>query len=117
MSDLKVTGKVQKVYPVNQISDSFKKRDLIIVTDENYPQTLKLEFVQDAVNKIDDEMIGKDVTCHFNLRGREFKNKEGKMVYFVSLNCWRIVVGNATASVTTASEIPADDSDDSELPF
>ena len=106
MSELKVTGKVKKVYPTQQISDSFKKRELIIETDETYTQVLKLEFVQAAVDKIDDSLLGQDVTCFFNLRGREFQGKDGNMMYFVSLNCWKI-----------EKEGTDDSDDDGTLPF
>ena len=113
---LKVTGKVKKVYPTNQISESFKKRDLIIETDENYPQIIKLEFTQNAVDKVDGLKAGQEVTAFYNLRGREFKGKDGNMMYFVSLNCWRIEKG-AVFAPEPISTIPADDSSADQLPF
>jgi hypothetical protein len=117
MSELTLTGRLHKIFDTNQISDSFKKRDFVIETEDQYPQMVKFELTQNTCDKINDFKVGDEITAHFNVRGREWTNKNNEVVYFVSLNAWRIEkVGNAPASVSTASEIPADDSD-SDLPF
>ena len=44
---MEVQGKIKLVGNVQEITDSFRKRELVIVTQEQYPQTLCVEFVQD----------------------------------------------------------------------
>ena len=44
---MEVTGKVKVVGDVQQVSPTFKKRELVVTTDEQYPQSIMIEFVQD----------------------------------------------------------------------
>lgn len=87
---MEVQGKIKLVGDIQEITDSFRKRELIIVTQEQYPQTLCIEFVQDKMGLLDDFQEGKEVKIGINLRGREWKNPEGKTKYFTSLQGWRI---------------------------
>jgi hypothetical protein len=48
MSELKLEGKLIKIFETNQISEKFKKREFVIETDEQYPQTVKFQLVQDS---------------------------------------------------------------------
>ena len=87
---MEVQGKIKLVGDIQEITDSFRKRELIIVTQEQYPQTLCIEFVQDKMSLLDDFQEGEEVKIGINLRGREWKNPEGKIKYFTSLQGWRI---------------------------
>ena len=40
---MEVTGKVKVVNPEQQVSASFKKRELVVTTDEQYPQHILIE--------------------------------------------------------------------------
>jgi hypothetical protein len=44
---MEVTGKVKVVNPEQQVSASFKKRELVVTTEEQYPQHIMIEFTQD----------------------------------------------------------------------
>ena len=122
MAELSLTGKVYKIFETTKISDSFEKRDFVIETEDQYPQKVKFELTQNNCSKIDDLKEGEMVTVHFNIRGREWNNtQKGEMVYFVSLNAWRIEKEQTTdtavpfpsADTVTADTDPAAD----DLPF
>ena len=51
---MEVQGKIKLVGNVLEITDSFRKRELVIVTQEQYPQTLCVEFVQDKTVLLND---------------------------------------------------------------
>ena len=87
---MEVQGKIKLVGDIQEITDSFSKRELVITTMEQYPQTLCVEFVQDKMSLLDNVQEGQDVKIGINLRGREWKNPEGKIKYFTSLQGWRI---------------------------
>ena len=87
---MEVQGKIKLVGDIQEITDSFRKRELIIVTQEQYPQTLCIEFVQDKMSLLDDFQEAEEVKIGINIRGREWKNPEGKTKYFTSLQGWRI---------------------------
>ena len=87
---MEVQGKIKLVGNVQEITDSFKKREIIIVTQEQYPQTLCIDFVQEKTDLLNDFQEGQEVKIGINLRGREWKNPEGIIKYFTSLQGWRI---------------------------
>ncbi len=87
---MEVQGKIKLVGNVQEITDSFRKRELIVVTQEQYPQTLCVEFVQDKIDLLNDFHEGQEVKIGINLRGREWKNPEGIIKYFTSLQGWRV---------------------------
>ena len=117
MSELKLTGRLHKIFPTNQVSDSFKKRDFVIETEDQYPQMVKFELSQNSCDKISSYKEGDVITTYFNVRGREWTNKNNEVVYFVSLNAWRIELDGNTVAAPVTSEITAVDSSADELPF
>ena len=90
---MEVQGKIKLVGNLQEITDSFRKRELVIVTQEQYPQTLCVEFVQDKTDLLNGFQQGQDVKIGINLRGREWE-KPGtnpkEIKYFTSLQGWRI---------------------------
>lgn len=77
---------IDKIGSIEHITDSFRKRNLIIKTDsDKYPQTIVFEFVQDKVDLLDGFSVGDKVNVNFNLRGREWNEK-----VFNSLQAWSI---------------------------
>jgi hypothetical protein len=103
------------IYPEQQITESFKKRDVIIHTADNpeYPQYIKFELLQDKVNMIDGFQNGQIVNVHYNLRGREKTMNDGEVRYFNSLIPWKIELADNSAADTVsqpaapASQAPA----------
>lgn len=89
--DLQVVGTIVEVG--DEITKgSFVKRDLIVKTDGQYPQTYCVEFPKEKGELLDFRKAGDRVTCHVNLRGRSWDNNQGETKYFLSLQCWKIEV-------------------------
>ena len=89
--ELIVKGRIEKVFETQQVTDSFKKREFILLMDENnYPQKVKFEMIQDKVNHLDNKE-GKEVTVKFNLKGREY-TKYGRTMYFNTLQAWAVFI-------------------------
>ena len=86
--DLK--GRVVKIFPKNQVTESFAKRDFVIETQDKYPQTVLMTCKQDRCSELDSIAVGDEVNCHINIDGREWTNPQGEVKYFVSINCWKI---------------------------
>ena len=87
---MEVTGKVKVVNDTQEVSASFKKRELVVTTDEQYPQHILIEFAQDKCSLLDNIQINEDVTVHINLRGREWVNPQGETKYFNHIHGWKI---------------------------
>lgn len=87
---MEVTGKIKVVNPEQQVSASFKKRELVVTTEEQYPQHIMIEFTQDKCDLLNNYSIGEPVKVSINLRGREWVNPQGETRYFNSIQGWRI---------------------------
>tara|TARA_B100000927_G_C16397175_1_gene441830 strand:- start:537 stop:914 length:378 start_codon:yes stop_codon:yes gene_type:complete len=125
---MEIQGSIKLIGNVQEISPTFKKRELVVTTDEQYPQTISVEFVQDKTDLLSKFEIGQNVKVSINLRGREWENPQTKEIkYFNSIQGWRIeLLGNSNSDddlppldnlspFEPASETNDEDLDD--LPF
>ena len=88
---MEVQGSIKVIGEVQEISATFKKRELVLTTDEQYPQTLSIEFIQDKTDLLNSFDVGQNVKVNINLRGREWENPQTKEIkYFNSIQGWRI---------------------------
>jgi hypothetical protein len=95
---MEVTGRIKKIEPTKEFGSSgFKKRELVITTEEQYPQHILIEFVQEKCALLDALQEGQNVKVAINLRGREWINPQGEAKYFNSLNGWKIDLIQANA--------------------
>lgn len=99
---MEVSGKVKVVGGEQQVSPTFKKRELVVTTDEQYPQSIMIEFVQDKCDLLNNVTVGEDVKVSINLGGREWVNPQGETKYFNSIKGWRIEKNQAAAPVAQA---------------
>ncbi len=123
---MEIKGKVHFVSDVINVTETFRKRELVIEFAENpqYPEFVKFEAIQDRVSLMDDVKLGQDVEVFFNLKGREWTNKQGEKQYFNTLQVWKVnALGAAEAGSpsTPAYAPPVDISstpgEDDDLPF
>ena len=121
---MEVIGKIKLISDTQTFgTGGFKKRELVVTTDEQYPQMIMVEFVQDKCDLLNSYSVGQDVKVSINLRGREWINPEGVAKYFNSIQGWRIEGMQASAPQNlppTNKFQPADNINSSEpddLPF
>ena len=121
---MEIKGKVHEISPVMNVTDTFKKRELIIEYAENpqYPEYIKFEALQDKTSLFDALKVGDQAEVFFNLRGRPWTDRNGKTSYFNTLVAWRVnVLSGAQAQASQPEYAPAVDvsasADDDDLPF
>lgn len=112
-----ITGKLIKRGEVEQVTDSFTRREFVIeVQDGQYPQFVKFQCVQDRTAIVSGFKKDDQIKVHFDLRGREWNGK-----YFTNLNAWRVeaTTGPPPAPEPTTKPEPANTGtvEDDELPF
>ena len=91
ISNVEVLGKIKLLGEIKTYGDNgFRKREVVITTQEQYPQHLLIEFIQDRCELLDSFNVGENVKISINLRGREWENPEGEIKYFNSIHGWRI---------------------------
>ena len=123
---MEIVGKIKAKFEEQIITASFKKREFVITTNEQYPQDILMEFTQDKCDLLNKYQIGQEVKVSINIRGREWINPEGVARYFNTIQAWRIEnMANAAAQAPQgydnfAPAPPVDtfsNGDDDDLPF
>ncbi len=106
---MEILGRVKVINPEQQVSATFKKRELVVTTDEQYPQHIMIEFTQDKTTLLDAYTPGEQVKVSINLRGREWVNPQGETKYFNSIQGWRIEKLQSEAPQANVPPMPAAD--------
>jgi len=88
---MEVSGKIKWIDETKTYGNNgFRKREVVITTEEQYPQQILIEFIQDKCELLNTCQVGQNVKIGINLRGREWTNPEGETKYFNSIQGWRI---------------------------
>ena len=96
---MEVSGKIKWLDETKTYgSNGFRKREVVITTEEQYPQHILVEFVQDKCDLLNSFNVGQPVKIGINIRGREWVSPEGVTKYFNTIQGWRI-------QTTTSEEI------------
>ncbi len=88
------TGKLVKKMEIESKKAGFQTREFVIVTQEQYPQYIKFQLVQDRCSVIDRFNENDEVTVFFDLRGREWQGK-----YFTNLQAWKVEASQSTGAL------------------
>ena len=132
---MEIIGTIKKINSAVQITPTFTKSEMVITTDEMYPQTILVEFAQSRAALVDAFSGGQYVKVSVNLRGREWQDpKTGEIRYFTSVGGWKIeasapgqaavaaapanpFAASATAVAPAAPAAPAMNDAEDDLPF
>ena len=126
---MELQGTVKKVFETQTFASGFQKREMILLTQEQYPQPISIEFLSDKINLLDNLREGDNVKIGINIRGREWTNPQGEVKYFNSITGWRIEKATEGSSqeptqaapaaqpVAASNENPFADEEDDDLPF
>ena len=125
---MELQGKIKMIDETKTYGNNgFRKRELVITTEEQYPQHILIEFVQDKTDLLNNYKVGQDVKISFNVKGREWVNPQGETKYFNSIQGWRVenvsqAAGNGDMPPMPPAEAfePANDFNEEEhddLPF
>lgn len=121
---MEIKGKIHEIGEIQHVTDSFRKRDMIIAYSENpqFVEYIKFEANQDRVSIFENLRIGQLVSVDFNLRGRPWTNKDGQTSYFNTLIAWRVTpLTNDQSSQAPRAQIPPpvdiSQGEDEDLPF
>lgn len=112
---MEVQGKIKIQTQTETFGNDFTKCNLVLETEEQYPQVLAIEFVKDKIELLNNFKVGDSVKVSINLRGREWTNPQGEIKYFSSLQGWRIEKSDTPAEATVEQITAPANNDD--LPF
>src|SRR5699024_12434649 len=76
---MEVQGRIKEIFETKEYgSNGFRKRQLVLTTEEQYPQPLAIDFVQDKTSMLDKFQKGQLVKVNIDLRGREWVSPQGE---------------------------------------
>ena len=87
---MEVQGKIKVLGETETFGTDFTKRQLVVTTDEQYPQLISVDFLKDKCDLLNTYKVGDSVKVSINLGGREWINPQGVAKYFNSITGWRI---------------------------
>lgn len=88
--NIEVIGIIKRIEATKEVgANAFKTREVVVTTEEQYPQTLSIQFVQDKTAILDNFQPNQKVKITVNLKGRE-NTKDGKTSVFNTIQGWKI---------------------------
>ena len=87
---MELQGTVKKIGETQTFASGFQKRELVLLTEEQYPQPIQIDFLSDKIDLLNNVSEGESVKVAINIRGREWTNPQGEVKYFNSINGWRL---------------------------
>ncbi|WP_166960718.1 DUF3127 domain-containing protein [Yeosuana marina] len=107
---MEVQGRIKMIGETQTFGNNgFRKREIVVTTEEQYPQHIMVEFVQDKTDLLNSYKEGQEVKISINLRGREWVNPQGETKYFNSIQGWRIEALQTDASSDNLPPVPPAD--------
>lgn len=119
MEAIEIKSVVIHLFDTEEVGEKkFKKRDIAVeILDGNpqYPEQILLQGIKDLCDTMDELQPGTEVTFHVNLKGRAWTDKNGKKVWFNTLQIWKFdVIRSVQLSQEVYNVPPGEESD---LPF
>lgn len=74
-----IKGKLIAKFAEVKVSDKFKKREFVIETGDKFPESIKLQLVNDRTDLIEPYEVGDDIIVQFAIKGAKWKEN-----YFVN---------------------------------
>jgi hypothetical protein len=116
----KFKGEVVFITPTTSVSDKFKKREVTLKSQDEYPQYVTFQLTQDKCDLANNIKTGEVVEVQYNLRGRRWEAQDGTIKYFNSIEAWTMslsskVENSAVDKLRKTFDTTDESSDD--LPF
>lgn len=115
---MELQGTVKTINETQTFASGFQKRELVIITQEQYPQPISIEFLQEKCDVLNDYKVGDSIKVGINIRGREWVSPLGETKYFNSIVGWKVdKLTDAPKNEPVKEENPFANDGDDDLPF
>jgi hypothetical protein len=92
----KFKGEVVFITPTTSVNDRFKKREVTIKSEGEFPQYVTFQLTQEKCDLADNLKSGEMVDVQYNLRGRRWEAQDGTIKYFNSIEAWTMSLSSKT---------------------
>lgn len=90
-NNFKLRAKIIKIGDIQNYASCFQKREVVIETQEQYPQKISLELISGKVDIINPFQVGEIADFGIHLKGREWVSPQGEAKYFNTIVAWNIL--------------------------
>ena len=104
---MEISGRIKVINAEQQISATFKKRELVVSTEEQYPQHILINFIQDKCDILNNYQVGENVKVGVNIRGREWVSPQNETKYFNDIQGWKVERLAQEQAATQSQPMPA----------
>lgn len=102
---MELTAKLIQLLPLQTGSGKngqWKKQDIIVETDGNYPKKVCISIWGDKINE-SILKIGSQLSISFDVESREYNGK-----WYTDVKAWKVEVANAAGALTITDKAPDD---------
>jgi IS1 family transposase len=92
----KFKGEVVFITPTTSVNDKFKKREVTLKSQDEYPHYVTFQLTQDKCDLANNLKTGEVVEVQYNLRGRIWEAQDGTIKYFNSMEAWTMSLSSRT---------------------
>lgn len=101
---MELQGTIKKITDTQTFASGFQKREMVLTTEEQYPQPINIEFLQEKGDLLNSLNVGDKVKVGINIRGREWTSPQGEVKYFNSIVGWRVEKLDGTSDFNEPTE-------------
>ena len=87
---MELQGIVKRLGEIQTFPSGFQKREMVLVTEEQYPQPINIEFLKEKGDLLNQLNEGDKVKVSINIGGREWTSPQGDVKYFNSITGWKV---------------------------
>ena len=114
---MQITGRLKFIGSTQEVSASFKKREAVVTTNEQYPQHILIEFNQEKCDVLNSYNVGDEVEVSINIKGKEWTNPQGETKYFNSIQGWKINKVGSQQQAPQSNEPAGIGAEEDDAPF
>lgn len=105
------TGTIKSISNTQKVSEKFQKREFTVTDNaQSFPQVIQFELTQERCDILDNITEGEEVHIQFHVMGREWKNPQGIVRVFNTLQAVSVVktiqYNNQSPSSIDQDELP-----------
>lgn len=116
MDSMYLIGSIAEIGDVQTYGASgFRRKDVILKTDDKYPQEITVEFHQEKIDLLNNLRAGQKAKIFINILGKKYTDKNGALRRFNTIKGWKIEESNGTTESVRSTDHSPDREED--LPF
>ena len=109
-------GVILEIGETEKFASGFKKREVVVRTDSEYPQDIKIDFIQENCEKLDLFMDGELVMVAFTIIGNLYQGKYYTNLRGIAIG-EKVIEGEKNKAKSKVKKVTKTEKSDDDLDF